>query len=190
MAKQKKVFLTIAQYANHRDKDQGSVRYAIKNKKITSYKKDKATGEVRIDRDAADVEWIPRQNPREEQPPSRITIPPSFTEDEDDPDATVDDDGTALPSIQKSRQKKEKYDAELAKIKVEKERGKLIDAVETEKRWIQVGNILKTKVLGMPSKIRQRIPEITDIQYSIIETIAREALEELANENVTEENSE
>lgn len=198
MKKNSKVFLTIPQYANHRGKDQNAVRYAIKTGKITSFKKVKAKGkknsELMIDRDAADMEWVPRLNPREEvipEPekisstlPTVVMAPPmmnSFEEEEEEE--------LSLMSVAKSRAKKEKYEAELAKIKVEKERGKLIDAKATEEKWIQIASITRTKVLGLPSKARQRMPELTDLQYSILEMIVRETLEELAGENVTTEDS-
>jgi hypothetical protein len=191
--KKSKVFLTIPQYANHRGKDQNAVRYAIKTGKISSHKKGPKK-EILIDRDAADMEWVPRANPREEvfQPPTNAPFPtvvlgPSSNKDDDNFDE--DDDEMLLVSVAKFRAKKEKYDAELAKIKVDKEKGKLIDAKETEARWNQVASITRTKVLGIPSKSRQRMPELTDLQYSILEMIVREALEELASENVTAEHN-
>lgn len=189
--KKKKVFLTIPQYANHRGKDQNAVRYAIKNKKIISVKRGPKK-EVLIDRDAADQEWVTRDNPREQvitpaSPPPAILITPEIMKESESEDSG-DDDDISFHSVAKYRAKKEKYEAEMAQIKVEVARGKLVEAKDIEDRWVQVATITRTKVLGIPSKARQRMPELTDLQYSILEMIVRETLEDLASNNVTGSN--
>ncbi len=50
-------------------------------------------------------------------------------------------------------------------------------------KWAEVITISRTKVLGIPSKAKQRIPDLTQDQVVVLEDIVREALEELAEEH-------
>ena len=55
-------------------------------------------------------------------------------------------------------------------------------ASEVEAKWVEVITISRTKVLGIASKAKQRIPDLTQDQIAILEDIVREALEELASD--------
>lgn len=192
MVKKKKL-LTVPQYAAHRGKNEGAVRYAIREGKLSSsLVKDGA--KVLIDWRKADQEWIPRTEANDDpeipvatksKKNSKKTKSKSKIKKEWDPENPYD--VSMLVPIGVSKMRKEAYEAELARIKVEKENGLLVTAKDVESMWVKLGTITRSKVLGIPSKARQRIPEFTDSQYSVLEMIVREALEEISSEQVSTE---
>lgn len=205
MAKNK-ILLTASQYAAHRGKNEGAVRYAIREGKLSASLIKDAAGGILIDRDLADQEWLPRFNPKEVTPvvPKKVTKKKtskkkkskkkreeSTSEDEENPeyvpgkewDPRNPYDVSMLKPIHVSRMQREAYETELARIKVEKEMGVLVSAKEAEEEWVKIATLMKTKVLGIPSKARQKMPEITDPQYAVLELICREILEEISESN-------
>ena len=58
--------------------------------------------------------------------------------------------------------------------------GKLVSAQEVEMRWSTLIVTARNKLLGIPSRARQRSPELTAAQMAVIDELIREALEELA----------
>ena len=53
-----------------------------------------------------------------------------------------------------------------------------------KKSWVQLVTIAKTKVLGIPTKAKQRIPDLDKGAMALLDEIVRETLEDLAGENV------
>ena len=47
--------------------------------------------------------------------------------------------------------------------------------------WLQLIALAKTKVLGIPSKAKQRIPDLDVSAMNCLEDIVRESLEEIAD---------
>lgn len=212
MAKKKKIILTVPQYAQHREVNDGAVRYAIREGKLSRSLIKDGSGSIQIDRDLADQEWQPRANwkkvtntedlpkllkKKNKSKKVKVTKP---LEDEDDHEEEESEyqpgrewdprkpwDISMLIPINVSRMRREAYETDLARIKVEKEMSLLVSAKEVEDEWVKISTLLKTKVLGLPSKARQKMPELTDYQYSILETIAREALEEISENNTDAE---
>jgi len=56
-----------------------------------------------------------------------------------------------------------------------------VRSADVQAKWVEVITISRTKVLGVVSKAKQRIPDLTQDQIAILEDIIREALEELAD---------
>lgn len=196
----KKILLTVPQYATHRGVDQGAVRYAIREGKLSSSIVRDGSGSVMIDQDSADLEWVPRVNAREQvvtvQKKTSKTKSKSTQKNKSkakkqkkktewDPDEPWDT--SMLIPVGISKMRMAAHEAELARIKVEKELGLLVIAKEVEEMWVKVGTITRSKVMGIPSKAKQRIPEFTDSQYLILEMIVREALEEISSDPVGSE---
>ena len=70
--------------------------------------------------------------------------------------------------------------ADLAELKLERERGELVLAKDVERRLVAVFTACKTRLLAIPSRARQALPELTNAGVLVIEDLVREALEELA----------
>jgi excisionase family DNA binding protein len=85
-----------------------------------------------------------------------------------------------VPEYNESRARTEYLKAELLELERKEKEGLLVRAAEVQAKWVEVLTISRTKVLGVPSKAKQRIPDLTQDQIAILEDIIREALEELA----------
>ena len=92
--------------------------------------------------------------------------------------------GEEVPSFNESRAKREAMMARLAEIDVEEREKLLVPSEEVKNAWIQLVTIAKTKVLGIPTKAKQRIPDLDKGAMTLLDEIVRETLEDLAVENV------
>jgi phage terminase Nu1 subunit (DNA packaging protein) len=59
--------------------------------------------------------------------------------------------------------------------------GRLIPAAEAETMYAQRVVEARTKLLGLPSRAKQRLPHLTDHDMAVLDALIRESLEELAN---------
>jgi excisionase family DNA binding protein len=91
--------------------------------------------------------------------------------------------GEIVPDYNESRARNEYLKAELLELERKEKEGLLVRAADVEAKWVEVITISRTKVLGVPSKAKQRIPDLTQDQIAILDDIVREALEELAEGN-------
>ena len=74
--------------------------------------------------------------------------------------------------------------ARLAEIEVEEKEKVLVPSEDVKRSWVQLVTIAKTKVLGIPTKAKQRIPDLDKGAMALLDEIVRETLEDLAVENV------
>ena len=70
--------------------------------------------------------------------------------------------------------------ARLAEIVVEEREKVLVPSADVEASWVQLVTIAKTKVLGIPTRAKQRIPDLDKNAMSLLDEIVRETLEDLA----------
>lgn len=91
--------------------------------------------------------------------------------------------GDAVPDYNESRARTEHLKAELLELERKEKEGLLVRVSDVQAKWAEVITISRTKVLGIPSKAKQRIPDLTQDQVVVLEDIVREALEELAEEH-------
>lgn len=88
--------------------------------------------------------------------------------------------GGQAPDLADSRARREAAEAELAEIKLAEMKGELIRAETVEARVVEDYSRCRTKLLGVPSRARQRDPGLTQAQIGLIEELVREALDDLA----------
>jgi hypothetical protein len=165
--------------------DKSSVQYAITSGKIQKAVVEK-DGKILIDVEIANQEWDPRFEATRSAvipPGSPLLVLPGGGSHESGSSGPTDEERIVPQSVSKA--KRETYEAEMARLKLEQIQGKLVESEEVEQRWISIASLVRMKVTGIPSKTRQRIPELTDEQYDVLESICREALEELTNENIS-----
>ena len=161
--------MKVSEYAKHRGISHVSVSAAIKKGKLTKSITRDEKGRAIIDAEIADQEWIPEKKEIfKEANPNRPV---------DDSESSI---STAI-SFAESRAVRENYQAQLSKLEYEREAGKSVDADEVKREWAKIASIVRSKVLGIPSKARQRIPELTHDAYLVLETVVRESLEELSD---------
>ncbi len=87
-----------------------------------------------------------------------------------------------FPSITESKQRRDHYLAEQEKINFEVLQGSVVRVEDVTKKWGDLVAVVRTKILAVPSKFRQREPDFTHEKFLVLEKLIRESLEELANE--------
>jgi len=85
-----------------------------------------------------------------------------------------------IPDFNTSRSKREAMMARLAEIDVEEREKVLVPSADVEASWVQLVTIAKTKVLGIPTRAKQRIPDLDKNAMGLLDEIVKETLEDLA----------
>jgi hypothetical protein len=85
-----------------------------------------------------------------------------------------------LPEYNESRKRSEFERANLLELERKQKEGLLLPAEQVQKVWANSVAIVKTKLLAVPSRLRQRIPHLTLEEIAIAEELIRESLEELS----------
>ena len=93
-------------------------------------------------------------------------------------------DQEEIPDFNTSRSKREAMMARLAEIDVEEREKVLVPSADVESQWVQLVTIAKTKVLGIPTKAKQRIPDLDKNAMSLLDEIVLETLEDLSAQTV------
>lgn len=83
-------------------------------------------------------------------------------------------------SYQQARAVREVFQARTARLEYERLTGKLVPADEIEARWAALVTDTRNRLLGVPSKARVLIPQLTFEDIGILTDLIREALEDLA----------
>lgn len=87
-----------------------------------------------------------------------------------------------IPDYDESRARTEYLKAELLELDRQTKAGKLVPAEEVEAKWIEIVTLARGKMLGIPSKAKQRIPDLDSAAMKALEDIVRETLEDLSGE--------
>lgn len=95
----------------------------------------------------------------------------------DEPDADADE-GSGYPA---HRARREAAQADLAELKLRERRGELVVAEEVAREWADQVVAVKTRLLGVPTRLRQQLPSVSSAVAGMVEDLIREVLEELAD---------
>jgi len=79
-----------------------------------------------------------------------------------------------------ARAVREAYEAKMTELKYKRAVGELVRADEVLAGWSTIITMARTKLLGVPSKAKLRIPELTTAQVGILDELIREALDDLS----------
>jgi hypothetical protein len=71
------------------------------------------------------------------------------------------------------------WQARQAQLDFERESGELIPAREVEAEWTTLLVAVRTRLMGIPTRLKQAVPEMTTGAVAEVEELIREALEEL-----------
>jgi hypothetical protein len=93
----------------------------------------------------------------------------------------------AIPDYDESRARTEHLKAELLELDRKQKQGLLVPAADIEAKWVEIVTLARTKILGIPTKAKQRIPDLDTDAIGLLEDIVRETLEDLSNEAPTQE---
>lgn len=161
--------MSMRAYARYRGVSVEAVSKAVKQKRISCRRDEK--GQALINPEVADREWAANsdQSKVRENLKREPEAPPP------------EDEEPQKPGYAQFRAIRESYAARLSRLEFEEKTGKLVDGEEIRKLWVTLASIVRTKVLGIPSKVRQQIPEFKPADYEKLEAIVRETLEDIAD---------
>ena len=86
----------------------------------------------------------------------------------------------SIPEYEESKARTEHLKAELLELERKEKEDSLVPMKEVQQKWTEVITTARTKLLGISSKAKQRLPDLDTNAVSCIDDIVREALEELA----------
>jgi len=95
----------------------------------------------------------------------------------------------SIPDYDESRARTEYLKAELLELDRRQKEGTLVSAAEVEVTWTEIITRARTRIMGIPTKAKQRIPDLDVDAISILDSIVRECLEELSGEAPTPDES-
>lgn len=73
--------------------------------------------------------------------------------------------------------------AKLIELDYERKRRTLIPLRDAEMSWSALVVAARTRLLGVPSRAKQRLPSLSAADVAVLDELIREALDELANES-------
>jgi hypothetical protein len=142
---------------------------------------------LRVDADLLVSEYLARVAPHQ----AEARQPAAKRERPAPPDATPaparrppaqlpSDAPEGLPDYTISRARSEYEKANLLELQRKTQEGLLLRREDAELAWGGAVNITRTRLLGVPSTAKQRIPHLEVEEVELITTLIREALDELA----------
>lgn len=120
------------------------------------------------DAQLADREWSANTQPRVDQPAAR--------EPRDPPEYLAH-----RTAREGAAARREAAQAEIAEMDLAERKGELIPIDQARRDVLDKFTVVKTRLLGVPTRIAQRFPELGAEVVPVIDELLREALEELAD---------
>jgi hypothetical protein len=158
-----------------------AVYAAIKTGRLSA--KECVDGKIRVDSETMREEWAKNTQSRIGVGPSRGSgAKPLRNREERMAGPRITKTNEAIPDYDESRARTEHLKAELLELERKQKEGVLIAAAEVEAKWVEIIVMARTKILGIPTKAKQRIPDLDVDAIGVLDDIVRETLEELANE--------
>jgi hypothetical protein len=87
-----------------------------------------------------------------------------------------------LPAYTVSQQRKAYEQANLLEIERRQKEGQLVERESVVSTWAQLINSAKSKLLAVPTTVRQRIPHLTAEEADVIDVVIRAALADLTED--------
>ena len=158
-------------------KSRNSIYRKIKSGELPSVPGGK--GSPLIERDGLEEHWGRITRKQENSPPP---LRPAAERSKPSPpqrQRRPADDGE-VPDYNDERARHEKEKRLLAELARQEKESELLRREDVELAWGQAVNITRTRLLGVPSTAKQRIPHLEIEEVELLTTLIREALDELA----------
>jgi hypothetical protein len=120
-------------------------------------------------KEASRVASLPKHRARTAQRPPAPPPPPRTNNGE-------------VPEYNESRAKTEYEKSLLLEIERRQKEGQLVERESVVSTWAQLINSAKSKLLAVPTTVRQRIPHLTAEEGEVIDVVIRAALADLTEE--------
>lgn len=160
-----------------------AVQRAIKDGRLSmSLTKDSRGHDKIISAEVADREWEANTRPQPRDP-SEV----DWAGEDEEPDGYISmAEAVRLHEVEKWKRARIKRESD--ELDLGKRRGELIPIDEAKATVINEYTSLKTKLLGLPTRARQRLQHLTTEDVRVIDSLVREALESLSTgEDVDDE---
>lgn len=165
-------FLTKSQYARHRGVSPAAVAKAVAAGRLRVYLVKTEAGKIRISSAAmADLEWDSTTSASKAPPRPGMATAPLLP-------LTGEGDTMSFAAGQAAEKH---WRAKQAELDYRLAIGELIDAKEIEARMVDDYSNVRTKLLGLPRKVKSSLPHLTREDITAIDALVREALEDLAS---------
>jgi phage terminase Nu1 subunit (DNA packaging protein) len=171
-------FVSFAEYARHRGISRVAVSKAIKDGRISSEVGPNGKKGVFVEK--ANSQWAANTKKFAKAQVEAVVDEVAKEVEQVVFNAGLDSDSLSYNDV---RIRKEKIQADLLQLKLDELSGDLVPAKDIEKEWANIATKVKTKVLGISSKMKQRYANLSIEQYDYLDQLSREALEEISNES-------
>lgn len=172
--------LSLSAYAKRRGVSHVAVSKAIAAGRLSASVVRDARGAPKIaDPELADREWAANTRPRVDHPPADLGGEPPVHA----PRTARLPTGAPRPDVpdyNESRARRESALADMAEIEVAERRGELVPVDEARADVVSRFTVVRTRLLGVPSRVAQRLPQLAGEVVPVLDELLREALEELA----------
>lgn len=181
--------LTLTAYAARRGVSVKAVSKAVAaGRLVASVVRDKHGAPKIADPELADREWTAKTRSSIDRPPDPaddepLPPPPRRPAPPVPPRATSD-----VPDYHESRARREAAAArreaalaDVAELDAAERKGDLVPVEEARNQVTERFTIVRTRLLGIPSRLAQRLPHVAAEVVPVLDELLREALEELAD---------
>ena len=144
---------------------------AIKEGRLTAMTDDK--GKIVINSDTLEKEWYSKsafKRMRTTPKDSNTVVHRS----------RLSNTNESIPEYEDSKARTEHLKAEVLELDRKTKEKELVPMEEVELKWCDIISNARTKLLGIPAKAKQRIPDLDTNAMSCLDDIVREALEDLS----------
>lgn len=183
--------MNLQQYAEHR-KEMGlrgathvSVLRAIKKERLRPPAVERQGSGWEIDPVLADQQWAQTTDPapRGSSSPS-VQLPKTASQPR--PAKVATNPAAKIPDYNESRARSEFEKANILEMERREKANSLLPREDCFQAWDAAVNITRTTMLGVASKLKQRIPHLTPDEVQVAQDLIREALGSLASGDLTE----
>ncbi len=84
-----------------------------------------------------------------------------------------------VSELQDANARRAHWDAELKELKYKEAAGELVLADDVRREWADILSKVRTKLLGLPTQVKQAVPTLTLEDVALLEGLIRSALEDL-----------
>ena len=161
-------------------KSRGSIYRKIRTGELPSV--DGPTGPL-VEREGLEGVWLNITRTRSDSPrPKSGREARASKSKEMEVDRAVIEKAYQLPDYNESRARSEFEKANLLELERKQKEKLLLPADQVERVWANTVATVKTKLLAVPTRLRQRIPHLSLEEVAIADELIRESLQELAEE--------
>ena len=155
--------LSLRAFARSQGVSLPAVQRAIKAGRLTkaSVGEDERGRPVILDETKAAEEWVEHTRVRVDSRKNNGSVPPS--------------------KLAEATLRERKVRGDLFELEYQRKRGLVVPAREVELRWSGLVVAARTRLLGLPSRAKARLPHLSAGDLVVLEALLREALEELAS---------